>query len=696
MAHRMKHLKSVFAAFALTVTAVVASAADRVPPDFRWWQEARFGMFIHWGLYSEAGGVWKQKFLPGWSEWMLNRLQIPPGVYYETLLPRYDPSDFDAEAWVKLAKEAGMKYIVVTTKHHEGFANWPSAVSDRDVAATKFGRAAADGGRARDPLKELAAACEREGIRLGFYYSLLDWAHPDYLPRREWDKRPLDGATYDAYAAFMKEQVREILDGRYGKVAILWGDGDWEHSAREHGSTEIVDMARDLQPGILVNDRWAMPGDYATPENKIPDDGPARPWETCMTLNGSWGYARDDHDFKAPPEVLRNLTDIVSKGGNYLLNIGPDGRGRIDEESAAVLRGVGAWMATHESAIRGNGIAPLPRPAWGRFTFARPQDGPAVLNAHLFEAPANGSLRLPGVVDDPTAVRVLGSEFPPPPFHRDGPDLVLDLPAASCEAIAKSSPHSVIAIEFARPPSIVEVPVILSDERDFVDSTSIAFQLPPEGAAIHVTTDGSEPTAASPTLLRDAQGRCALAIDRTATIRARTSWRGAIGSGETLATFTRVHLQPAIPCAGTDHGLNAHIVIGDYKVVPAAATYDLSKTSVATESITIPTAVPEDRFAIRFTGSIDVPTSGIFRFELSSDDGSELWINGVRVIDHGGLHGATPKSGDVALAKGCHALDVRMFESVGSHSVALRWRLPGAADFTSIPPTAYSRSSVAH
>ena len=687
----LRRLAFVVCAFGLAIAPV--RAGDPAPPDFGWWREARFGMFIHWGLYAEAAGVWKGKFFPGWSEWMLNRLKIPPAVYYETLMPRFDPSEFDADAWVQLAKEAGMKYIVITTKHHEGFANFPSGAGDRDVAATKFGRPEADGGRGRDPLRELAAACERHGLRLGFYYSLLDWAHPDYLPRREWDTRPKDDASYARYAAFMREQVREILDGRYGKIAILWGDGDWEHSAREHGSTEIVEMARTLQPGILINDRWAMAGDYATPENTIPDQGPARPWETCMTLNGSWGYARDDHDFKGPAEVVRNLTDIVSKGGNYLLNIGPDGRGRIDDESATVLRGVGAWIATHESAIRGNGIAPLPRPSWGRFTYATPDGAPAALNAHLFEAPAAGSLRLPGVVDDPTAVRVLGGEFPSPAFHREGPDLVLDLPAASCEAITKASPHSVIAVEFAHSPSIVGVPVILGDERLFVDPIAIAFQPPPEGAAIHVTIDGSDPTASSPVIGRDSDGRWTLPLDRTATVRARTSWRGAIGAAETVATFTRVPLMAATPCAGSDPGLNARIVVGDYKEVPAAATFELSKSSTPTESVALPRGLPEDRFAVRLTGSIDVPASGIYRFELASDDGSELWIDGVRVIDHGGFHGATAKHGDAALEKGCHDIDVRMFESVGSDSVSLRWRLPGAADFTSIPAAAYSRGS---
>ncbi len=681
-------------AIALTLCfggSIVRGASDEIaPPDFAWWREARFGMFVHWGLYSEAGSVWNGHFLPGWSEWMLNRKKIPPAEYHAELTPRFDPVDFDADVWVRTAKDAGMKYIVITTKHHEGFSLWPSAVTDQDIAATKFGKPKTDGGRGRDPIRELADACQRHGLKLGFYYSLLDWSNPDYLPRREWDTRPTAGADYARYAQFMRAQVKELLDGRYGKIAVLWGDGDWEHGAREHTSDEIVAMARALQPGILVNDRWAQSGDYATPENKIPDAGLDRPWETCMTLNGSWGYARDDHDFKSAAVVLQNLADIVSKGGNYLLNIGPDGRGRIDPESLAVLASIGQWMHTHSSAIYGNGRALLSVPEWGRWTLALTSDGSAAINAHLFSAPKSGVLRLDGVIDDPTRVRVLGGEFESPTFRRKGPDLIVDLSPAAIEMIAKSSPHPVIAFDFASQPKILAAPTIVGDERLFVGSMIVRFFPPPLGATIHVTTDGSQPTAHTPAITPNAQGEYAIAIDHTATVRARTSWQNNMSNGETTINFSRSELSPAQTC-GDRVGLDARVIVGEFETVPASTTFDSSKQSNTVESVTIPRGVPADRFAVQLRGMIDAPSSGVYRFEIASDDGSELWIDGIRVIDHGGLHGATPKIGDVALAAGCHEIDVRMFESVGSESLTLRWRPPSITKFAQIPEQSLHR-----
>jgi alpha-L-fucosidase len=666
------------------------AAADPAPPDIEWWRRARLGMFVHWGLYSEAGGVWKGKFLPGWSEWMLNRLRISPDVYHATLTPRFDPSEFDADAWVRAAKEAGMEYIVITTKHHDGFANWPSAVSTLDIAATHFGKPIAEGGRGRDPLLELSQACARQGLRLGFYYSLLDWAHPDYLPRREWDTRPTEGNSYHKYAAFMKEQVRELLDGRYGKIAILWGDGNWEHSGQEHRSDEIIAMARELQPGILVNDRWSVLGDYETPENKIPEAGPARPWETCMTLNDSWGYARDDHNFKSAAEVLKNLAEIVSKGGNYLLNIGPDGKGRIDPESIRVLDSMSAWMKTHGASIHGNGVAPLPRPDCGVWTLATGGTGePATLNLHLFTAPA-GAVRVAGVIDDPTRVLVPGGEFVAGAWRREGPDLVVDLDASALAAIGAASPHAVLSLEFAKTPRVIATPILLGDAPIFVDSMRVEFAPPTSGTSIHVTTDGSDPASAA-ALVADATGSYGVELADSALVRARSSWQGHASSAETSASFTRVEPSAAQACDGTNAGLNARVLLGSFEDVPSDAQFAASKTSLVVEGPSIPRGLPEERFAIRLTGLLKAPERGVYRFELTSDDGSELWIDGKLVVDNGGLHGATPKSGDIALAAGCHAIDLRMFESVGSESLSLRWRLPNAASFTAIPSQAWSR-----
>ncbi len=679
-------------ALVLATCAITSNACPKsdqiAPPDFAWWREARFGMFVHWGLYSEAGSVWKGHFLPGWSEWMLNRKKIPPAEYYAELMPRFDPADFDANAWVLAAKNAGMKYIVITTKHHEGFANWPSAVSDQDIAATKFGKPIAEGGRGRDPLRELADACEVHGLKLGFYYSLLDWAHPDYLPRREWDARPIDGAQYARYTQFMRAQVKELLDGRYGKIAVLWGDGDWEHGAREHTSDEIVAMARALQPGILVNNRWAQPGDYATPENLIPDAMLDRPWETCMTLNGSWGYARDDHDFKSAPAVLQNLADIISKGGNYLLNIGPDGRGRIDPESLEVLAGIGRWMQTHSSSIYRNGHADLPVPEWGRWTMGTNQEGRTTFNAHLFSPPKSGLIRLDGIIDDPIAVRVLGNEYAAPTFRREGPDLIVKLDPSVLGAIAKASAHSVIAFDFASQPRIMTAPKILGDDRMFVGTTTVRFAAPPTGAMIHVTTDDSQPSINTLAIQANAQGEFAIVLDQTSTLRARTSWQGNMSDAETAITFTRSELLPAKAC-GDRVGLDARVIAGTFEIVPANDAFSGSTQRSVIESVAIPVGVPADRYAIQIRGMIDVPASGVYRFEIASDDGSELWIDGVLVINNGGLHGATPKVGDIALAIGCHDLDVRMFESVGTEALVLRWRLPMTTNFTEIPVQAF-------
>lgn len=691
-------------ALALTISFVSAGASPPpVAPDFAWWTEARFGMFVHWGLYSEAGSVWKGKFLPGWSEWMLNRKKIPPDEYHAELTPRFDPVDFDADAWVRAAKDAGMKYIVITTKHHEGFALWPSAAGEQDIATTHFGKPKSQGGRERDPLRELADACKRHGIKLGFYYSLLDWSHPDYLPRREWDTRSIDGAEYPRYTTYMRAQVKELLDGRYGEIAVLWGDGDWEHGAREHTSDEIVAMARELQPGILINDRWSQPGDYATPENKIPDAGPARPWETCMTLNNSWGYARDDHEFKSAAAVLRNLADIVSKGGNYLLNIGPDGKGRIDPESMSVLSSIALWMKTHSTSIHGNGRAPLPVPEWGKWTMAQSDEGTATLNAHLFSAPKGGVIQLAGVMDEPLSIRVPGNEFAvgKDSVRRDGADLLVQLDAEALEAIGKAStvdttPHAVIEVEFASMPRVLTAPEILGDDSIFVDGIVLRLSPPPAGAVIHVTTNGSMPTLLTPPLVRDGQRGYSVALTRSATVRARASWNGQLSSAETTRRVDQVELLSASVCdalgAGAESGLTAKILLGEFEVVPGSKDFDAVIDLARVDSIRIPENAPLDRYAVQIRGVIETRLPGVYRFEISSDDGSELWIDGRLVIDNGGLHGATSKFGDIALAGGCHEIEVRMFESVGGEALSLRWRVPFESDFTAIPAKAFRRS----
>lgn len=679
---------------AFTVVAALAqSPSAAAPPTMQWWRDARFGMFIHWGLYSEAGGVWKGAFLPGWSEWMPNRLKIPPAEYQAELLPRFDPVDFDAAAWVRAARDAGMGYMVITTKHHEGFAIWDSGASDLDVAATRFGKPIAEGGRGRDPLKELADAAAAERMPLGFYYSLLDWAHPDYLPRRPWESRTAEGADYPRYAEFMRAQVRELLGGEYGRVAILWGDGDWEHGMAEHRSDAIVAMARELQPGILVNDRWAQPGDYATPENAIPEIGLARPWETCMTLNDSWGYARDDGNFKPASTVTRMLVECVSKDGNFLLNVGPTGRGTIDGRTLGVLREVGQWMHTYGESVRGCGAAPLPTPEWGRITWRNSRDGSATAYLHVLQGPAGAGtdLRLPGVLDVPSSVRALGEEGDSRAIaERDGADTLIRIFADPPQSV--SGRTTVIAVRWDSAPAIARAPRIADDARIFIDSMPVKFDPVSPHCEIRVTLDGSAPNVSSPMATPGRDGLPSVTVRDTCTLRAVTFWNGNPVGSETRSGFTRV--EPLAPIARTESspGLAVRLLEGAFDRVPSrdALTGEGSAWRADVPDVQLPADRPAEHFAVLLTGFIEVSRAGIYRFGISSDDGSLFEIDSTVVIDHDGPHGATEKTGDIALGAGRHRISIRFFEATGSEAVTLRWRPPGAAELTPVPASRLS------
>jgi alpha-L-fucosidase len=392
----------------LAVFGLVAPAASAETPAQRdnrmaWWREAKFGLFIHWGLYAAPAGEWKGQPVPGIGEWIMNKARIP-AAEYAALARDFNPVNFDADAWAGLAQEAGMKYLVITAKHHDGFAMFETAVSSFDIVdATPF---------KRDPLKELAAACARHGIRLGFYYSQSqDWHHPGGAGN-SWD--PSVAGDYDTYLDRIAiPQVRELLTN-YGPVAVLWYDTP-RRMTRER--VERFLPLHGLQPGLIVNNRLATPdpagmsliGDTETPEQFIPPTGfPGQDWETCMTMNETWGFKRNDHRWKSAATLIRNLSDIASKGGNFLLNIGPDATGTIPAPSVERLREIGAWLQPNGEAIYGTLGGPFPRRLdWGRTTIRRRADGGTTLYAHIWERPADGRILLPGVPERPTAARML-------------------------------------------------------------------------------------------------------------------------------------------------------------------------------------------------------------------------------------------------------------------------------------------------
>ena len=347
-----------------------------------WLKNSRFAMFIHWGLYSQLGGEWNGRTYYGIAEWLMNRAKIPVAEYERTAA-RFNPTNFNAREWVQLAKDAGMTHMMITAKHHEGFAMFNSADSPYNIVdATPF---------KRDPLKELSEACRAEGVRLGFYYSQsVDWHEHDAMGNT-WDW-PEEGRDFQHYLKTKAiPQIEQLLRG-YGSVAGIWFDTPGPIKPEE--SKMLVALVHHLQPQCLVNSRIGNNlGDYDTlGDQEIPPLPRPGLWETPDTHNDTWAYAWYDHNWKSPREIAERLVSVVSRGGTYMLNVGPDGTGRIPEQSARILREVGRWVHAHEDAIQGTDPTPFGSLAWGECT-ARGN----TLYLHVFDWPAYGRLIVPGL-----------------------------------------------------------------------------------------------------------------------------------------------------------------------------------------------------------------------------------------------------------------------------------------------------------
>ena len=367
-------------------------ASVKQDKKMEWWREARFGMFIHWGLYSIPAGEWKGERIPGISEWIMANAKIPVKDY-EQLATQFNPTKFNAEEWVKLAKFAGMKYIVITSKHHDGFAMFKSEASKYNIVdATPFNR---------DPLKELAEACRKEGIRLGFYYSQAqDWHEPGgtYYNIEEgkphWDPNLKREPLMNYINTKAVPQVKEILEN-YGGLDILWWDTPRGMTEEAAGKLKAV---TDHYPDLITNNRLyrEWPGDFSTPEQYIPPTGLDYDWEVCMTMNTSWGYKWYDNDWKSTQTLIHNLVDIASKGGNFLLNVGPTSEGLIPDSSVTRLKEIGIWMQKNGESIYGTSASPFYKLPWGRCTQKQTNNG-TKLYLHVFDWPKNGELRIPGL-----------------------------------------------------------------------------------------------------------------------------------------------------------------------------------------------------------------------------------------------------------------------------------------------------------
>ncbi|MEI7422811.1 MAG: alpha-L-fucosidase [Prolixibacteraceae bacterium] len=414
-----------------------ASNSKQNDPKMKWWKDAKFGMFIHWGIYSVPAGKWGDKTTYG--EWIMHQAKIPRAEY-SALAKQFNPTQFNADEWVKVAKDAGQKYMVITSKHHDGFAMFGSKADSYNIVdATPF---------KRDILKELAEACRKQGMKLGFYYSQAqDWYHPGgaVSGNVEWDQTHV--ADMNAYVDKIAiPQVKEIL-ANYGDVAVLWWDTPTNMTPEM--TRKLADLLKPY-PNIITNNRLGanMGGDLETPEQFVPATGfPGRNWEVCMTMNGHWGYNAWDDRWKSTSDLLLKLIDIVSKGGNFLLNVGPNAYGVIPEVCQQNLREMGDWLKINGEAIYGTTGSPFPYLSWGRAT-RKDQN----LYLHVFEWPKDGKLVVPFsnkiskawlLADPKTSLKVYAGQN----------KSTIQLPSYAPDKIA-----SVVAVQFAGEPVIQPIP----------------------------------------------------------------------------------------------------------------------------------------------------------------------------------------------------------------------------------------------
>lgn len=641
----------------------------------KWWREARFGMFIHWGLYSVPAGKWKDRTNHG--EWIRETAHIPIAEY-EPFLQQFNPIAFDAKEWVRMAEDAGMKYLVITSKHHDGFNLFDSPFTTWDVMATPF---------KRDILKELSAACQGTDVRFCTYHSIMDWYHPDYLPKRAWEGETWRQAThygdltnhkpdFGRFNTFLQNEVRHIIEHYH--PGVMWFDGEWEATWNHDWGQALYDVCLKADPKIIVNNRVDVgrggmagmsdagyAGDFGTPEQEIPAQGiPGVDWESCMTMNGNWGYNAWDKNFKSTTELIHNLVDIVSKGGNYLLNIGPRADGTFPPESVERLREIGKWMHVNSESIYATHASPFKSLPWGRATM-KPGAKQSTIYLQVFDWPKDGKLVVPGLGNDPIEAQILGSQTLSD-VRRSGADLVIDV------RHTMPSPHcGVVKLMIAGSPIVYETPTIVADSQILVDALSVSVETGSKDLDIRYTTDGTNPSASS----KRVSGP--IRIAGTTTVKAQAYHKGKPVSGVAARTFEKVApwASQALEVPRPE-GLQREVFKGDWNKCP---DWDRLKA----ESVVGGKAIGLDEFkstefvGMRFTGYVNVPADGVYLFSLLSDDGSKLSIDGKVIVDHDGPHSPSEKAGVAPLAKGFHKITVEWFNKSGGAALELKWAKVG-------------------
>ncbi len=622
----------------------------------KWWKDARFGMFIHWGIYSVPAGVYHGKVVPGAAEWIMYSAKIPVKEY-ETFAREFNPVKFNADEWVKIAKDAGMKYIVITAKHHDGFCMWHTKLTRYNVVdATPY---------KKDVLKELSEACKKEGMNLGFYYSIMDWhnplAHGDSFPRYR-----------DEY---MKPQLKELLT-KYGDIKILWFDGEWINEWNEQEGEDLYNYVRSIKPDIIVNNRVGKGrmgmkgmnkgegyvGDFGTPEQGILNNKSDFSWETCMTMNNTWGYKKTDNHWKSSKLLIHNLIDIASKGGNYLLNVGPTSEGIIPGPSVTRLREMGNWLKINGEAI------------YGTKTFMHYKEGDNIrytvsgdgiyIYAMSLDWPGS-SLTLESVEPDNDAIIQMLGYVTPLKWRIDrNQDLQIRIPDKMTDENNRPGRYAWTfrikgkAFPLADAPLIRTAGGLTGQTILYKDTVTVYISVNAPGSGIHYTTDGSFPVPSSPVFDKP------FLLKKSAEIKAKAYKKGIKASFTSDVNFVNI-TQDHIPAASFVYYEGVWKSLPDFSVLrPVTKGY---VRSISTDAV----RHRDNGYGIVYSGRLNIPEKGKYTFFLTSDDGSRLFLRNKLVIDNDGLHGFDTKDATVLLKKGKVPFRVEYFQATGGQGLRL-------------------------
>lgn len=632
-----------------------------------WWRDARFGLFIHWGLYAIPAGEWNGE--TGHGEWIRSTAEIPIDTY-DQFINQFNPEKFNADEWVALAKEAGMKYIVITSKHHDGFCLFDSKYTDFDVMSTPF---------QRDIMKELAEACRKQDIQICWYHSIMDWHHPDYLPRREWETdRSTEGADFGRFIQYLKNQLKELVHN-YGEIGVLWFDGEWESTWNREYGRDLYNYVRGLQPNIIINNRVGASrsgmegfakgeegaGDFGTPEQQIPATGiPGVDWETCMTMNDHWGYNKNDQNWKSTEDLIRKLADIASKGGNFLLNVGPTAEGLIPQASVDRLQAMGSWMEVNGESIYGTNASPFKSLSWGRCT-RKPLENGTRLYLHVFDWPEDGKLKVPGIYSEIEKAYLLAdAERKSLSVESQDGAITVTVPASAPDTI-----NSVIVMDITGKLDVYHPPEIKTDINIFIDEMDVPVYSDRENVEIRYTTDGSDPTAESPLV------RKSVRLQQSAILSAQCFRDGKPVSPVVQREFKQVVPSPAEQINDPASGVQYAYYEGEWDRLPDFSALEPIKEGVLPNFEFSPRNQVE-YFGFQYDAFIYIPEQGVYVFYTDSDDGSRLYIGEELVVDNDGLHSLHEARGIIALEKGYHPIRVTFFECTGGDDLVVSLQGP--------------------